>query len=76
MLVWTIYLAAASAPHAEVHFWIRSDDSQALNADAGWEAALDANASMEAQKKFRIRFEIEDAEPRSQSLKQTPPSAA
>jgi hypothetical protein len=61
--------AAASACQAEVHFRIRSDDSQALNADTGWEAALDAHANMEAQKKFRIRFEIEDARGRGQSLK-------
>jgi len=63
-------LAAGSlASQAEVHFRIRSDDSQALNADGGWEAALDANAAMTAQKKFRLRFEIEDVAPRSDGFK-------
>jgi hypothetical protein len=69
-VVCTIGLAAAaSASHAEVHFRIRSDDSQTLNADASWKAEVDANASMESQKKFRIRFEIEDAGARNQSFK-------
>jgi hypothetical protein len=52
---------AVAVGQGGVHFRIRSDDSQALNADSGWRAALDTNGAMEAQKKFRIRFEIEGA---------------
>lgn len=49
-----------SAPNlAQPHFRIRSDDSQTLNADAGWKAAIDTNATMDAGKAFRIRFEVE-----------------
>lgn len=62
-------VTGALAASAEVRFRIRSDDSQALNADGGWQAALDANAAMEAQKKFRIRFEIEDARAGGQRYK-------
>lgn len=42
------------------HFRVRSDDSQGLNVDAGWAGALDANVTMDAEKIFRIRFEVEN----------------
>lgn len=41
-------------------FRIRSDDSQTLNADAGWAAAIGADASIAAMQRFRIRFEVEE----------------
>lgn len=44
---------------SQPHFRIRSDDSQTLNADAGWAAALDTNATIDAEKIFRVRFEVE-----------------
>ena len=47
---------------SQPHFRIRSDDSQTLNADAGWAAALDTNATIDAEKVFRIRFEVSTAE--------------
>lgn len=46
---------------SQPHFRIRSDDSQTLNADAGWAAALDTNVTMDVEKKFRIRFEVENS---------------
>ena len=46
--------------YAQPNFRIRSDDSQTLNADAGWEGALNANATIDAHKRFRIRFEVEE----------------
>jgi hypothetical protein len=55
-----MFLGGVQLSHGQVHFRIRSDDTQPLNANAGWGAALDTNATIEAQKKFRIRFEIED----------------
>jgi hypothetical protein len=44
----------------QLHFRIRSDDSQTLNADAGWAASLDQNATIPAERIFRIRFELVD----------------
>lgn len=40
-------------------FRIRSDDTQTINADAGWAAAVNTNASINPDFDFRIRFEIE-----------------
>jgi hypothetical protein len=40
------------------HFRVRSDDTQGLNVDAGWAGALDANVTIDAEKIFRIRFEV------------------
>lgn len=39
-------------------FRIRTDDSQSLNADAGWAAALNTNASLHPDAEFRLRFEV------------------
>ena len=55
---------AAAAPASTVqqnHFRIRADDTVALNTDSGWAAALDTNATIDAEKIFRIRFEVESA---------------
>ena len=55
------YLLDPSLPlYSQSHFRIRSDDSQALNADAGWKAGLDTDATLNAHEKFRVRFEIEE----------------
>jgi hypothetical protein len=43
----------------QTHYRIRSDDSQTLNTDAGWAAALDTNATIPAERIFRVRFELE-----------------
>jgi hypothetical protein len=37
---------------------VRSDDTQGLNVDAGWAGALDTNVTIDAEKLFRIRFEV------------------
>lgn len=50
---------SAAATLLQPHFRIRSDDTQALNTDAGWAAALDTNATIAAEKIFRVRFEVE-----------------
>ncbi len=52
--------AAASYTLAQPNFRVRSDDSQGLNTDAGWAGSLNANVSMAVEKRFRIRFEVEE----------------
>ncbi len=42
------------------HFRIRSDDSQALNTDAGWAAAEDVNAIIGNGNTFRVRFKVRE----------------
>ncbi|HEU4864643.1 MAG TPA: hypothetical protein VFT76_00220 [Actinomycetota bacterium] len=51
----TIALAGALS---QAHFRIRTGDSVGLNVDSGWAAALDANATIDAETVFRIRFEV------------------
>jgi hypothetical protein len=51
----------APAPlYSQPHFRIRSGDAVGLNVDSGWAAALDTNASIDAETNFRIRFEVEE----------------
>ena len=45
---------------ALVHFRFRTDDSQGLNADAGWAGALDENVTVNAEAVFRMRIEVEE----------------
>jgi hypothetical protein len=56
-----IYLQIPDVPTllSQPHFRIRTGDDQLLNANAGWAAALDTNASIPIGMRFRIRFEIE-----------------
>ena len=42
------------------HFRIRTGDTVGLTADSGWAAALDTNASIDAETPFRIRFEVDE----------------
>ena len=70
IVVCTVCLITAAAMcDGQVHFRIRSDDTRTLNEDAGWVAATDVSAAMEAQRKFRIRFEIEEAGARAENYR-------
>ncbi len=40
-------------------FRVRSDFTAELNADAGWAGALNENVTVDAERPFRIRFELE-----------------
>jgi hypothetical protein len=44
---------------AESSFRVRSDFSAPLNSDAGWAGALDENVTIDADRPFRVRFEVE-----------------
>ncbi|MGW8177849.1 MAG: hypothetical protein ACWGQW_03530 [bacterium] len=50
----------AGGTYNQPHFRIRSDDSVGLNVDSGWAANLDTNATIEAGRAFRVRFEVEE----------------
>lgn len=51
--------APSTAALDQKNFRIRTDDSIALNTDSGWAAALNTNATIDAEIVFRIRFEVE-----------------
>lgn len=57
LLLWLTMPAAG-----QVHYRVRADDQHDLNADAGWAEPMDLPATVEAQKKIRIRFEFEHSE--------------
>ena len=42
------------------HFRFRSGDTVGLNVDSDWEAAIDANVTLDAGLVFRVRFEVEE----------------
>jgi hypothetical protein len=50
--------APTTSPYTQANFRIRSDDTQGLNTDGGWAAALNTNATIDAEKVFRVRFEV------------------
>lgn len=53
-------LPACTPPPAEVTAWrIRTDDRVRLNEDAGWAAPLNTAATVHADQRFRIRFEVQ-----------------
>jgi hypothetical protein len=41
-------------------FRIRSDDSQTINADAGWAADVNTDATIDCHHRFRLRIEVEE----------------
>lgn len=47
-------------PYNQSAYRFRTDDSQTLNADAGWAAAVNTAASLETGKNIRLRIEIEE----------------
>ncbi len=49
-----------SGTFQQSHFRIRTGDTAGLNVDSGWAAALDTNATIDAEIVFRIRFEVEE----------------
>lgn len=53
------FAGAASAATGEPGFRVRADFSAPLNADAGWAAALNENATVTVDQPFRLRFEVE-----------------
>lgn len=55
----TLETDAVTLTYDQKNFRIRSDDTQTLNADAGWAGILNANASIGPDLEFRIRFEVE-----------------
>lgn len=50
-----------SAAVQQTAFRVRSDNRQELNADAGWAAGPNEDASVDVDQPFRIRFELEHA---------------
>lgn len=46
--------------YTQPNFRIRSDDSQTLNADAGWAQNINVDATIDAGQRFRVRFELEE----------------
>jgi hypothetical protein len=40
-------------------FRVRSDFAAALNADGGWAGAFNENVTIQADRPFRVRFEVE-----------------
>src|SRR5574342_720186 len=51
--------SAVSTIYSQPNFRFRSDDSQTLNANAGWAAALNTNVTINTGQKFRLRVEVE-----------------
>jgi len=54
----TIVAPFVAANYVQSHFRIRSADTVGLNADSGWAAAEDTNATIGRGVRFRIRFRI------------------
>ena len=52
-------VAGCEASSGSGHFRVRADFATALNADAGWAGALDENVTIQADRPFRLRFEVE-----------------
>jgi len=50
---------ATSNGYHQPNFRIRSGDAATLNGDTDWAAALNTSVTMDAGKRFRIRFEVE-----------------
>ena len=60
-LVLTIANASQPRTAGEPAFRIRADCTAPLNADQGWAGALNENVTVDADKPFRVRFEVETA---------------
>lgn len=61
LLSFAIVASAHGASSGPVAFRVRSDFTAPLNADQGWAAALNGNATVNADQPFRLRFEVERA---------------
>ena len=51
--------AAQPGASGQPSFRVRSDFAATLNSDQGWAGALNENVSVNADKPFRVRFEVE-----------------
>lgn len=47
-------------PYGQSAFRFRTDDSETLNSNSGWEAAVNTNVTMVPGKRFRLRIEVEE----------------
>jgi hypothetical protein len=55
-------LASMQAPQKEPSFRVRSDFAAPLNSDQGWGGALNEPVAVDADRPFRVRFEVERAQ--------------
>src|SRR5688500_8141994 len=55
-------LASMQAPQKEPAFRVRSDFTAPLNSDQGWGGALNEDVAVDADRPFRVRFEVERAQ--------------
>lgn len=51
--------AAGESSGVQVGFRVRSDAAERLNSDDGWAGAFNENVTVQADRPFRIRFEVE-----------------